>query len=363
MSTKKRRKRKKQKVYTIQWPVLLGLTMLLVALVLLFVGVVRALALPEGEAMTAETATHEPIIPAPTWSPLPVDVNFTKVHSTTVKVFFPDEGEIREMYLEEYILGVVAGEMPSSYSLEALKAQAVAARTYTLYAMRHGGCNSNSKADVCTSSSCCQTYRTEAKMHKSWGDTYTYRYSVIAKAVMETAGEVMLYKGKPINAMYHAASGGWTEDSENVYGSKYDYLRSVESPHEIGSRQTGQQVYTRQEVADRINGARPNARIEADKLEEQLLILSLFPSGRVEKVKINEDEISGRNFKKIFGLDSAMFTVEITADQVIFRTKGFGHGVGLSQAGANGMGADGADYHTILSHYYTGITFGIIGHY
>ena len=173
----------------------------------------------------------------------------------------------------------------------------------------------------------------------------------------------MLYNGKPINAMYHAASGGWTEDSENVYGSKYDYLRSVESPHEIGSRQTGEKTFTRAEVAEKINGACPGANMAADKLEEQLIILSLYPSGRVEKVQLNEDTISGRNFKKIFGLDSAMFTVEITDKEVVFRTKGYGHGVGMSQAGANGMGADGADYRTILSHYYTGVSFGIIGQY
>ncbi|MBR0206011.1 MAG: stage II sporulation protein D [Clostridia bacterium] len=363
MSTKKKkRSRKKQKVYTIHWPVLAGLTLLLVALVLLVVGAVRACALPEGDALTVEE-TPEPVIPAPTWSPLPVDINFTKVHSTYVKVFFPEKGEIQDMLLEEYILGVVAGEMPVSYSLEALKAQAVAARTYTLYSIRHGGCNTNPNADVCTSSSCCQTYRSDAKLRRSWGDQYTYKYSVIAKAVMDTAGEVMLYKGKVINAMYHAASGGWTEDSENVYSNRFEYLRSVESPHEIGSRQTGQQVYTRKEAAERINGARPAANVDPDKLEDQVKILSLYPSGRVEKIQFNEDVVSGRTAKKIFGLDSAMFTVEITDTEVIFRTKGFGHGVGMSQAGANGMAADGADYKTILQHYYTGVTFALIGQF
>ena len=177
--SKKKHSRKKPKVYTIHWPVLLGLTFLLVAVVLLIVGVVRACALPAGEAYVTEE-TDEPIIAAPTWSPLPVDINFTKVHRTTVKVFFPDEGEIREMLLEEYILGVVAGEMPASYGLEALKAQVVAARTYTLYSIQHGGCKTNPNADICTSSSCCQTYRTEAQMHKTWGVRYTYNYSLLA---------------------------------------------------------------------------------------------------------------------------------------------------------------------------------------
>ena len=362
MSTKKKRSRKKQKVYTIHWPILMGLTALLVALVLLAVGVVRACALPEGDALSVEE-TPEPIIPAPTWSPLPVDIDFTKVHNTMVKVFFPDKGEIRDMLLEEYVLGVVAGEVGSSYPMEALKAQAVASRTYTLYSIRHGGCKTNPKADVCTSSSCCQTFRTNEKLKRSWGDKYTYRYSVIAKAVMDTSGEVMLYNGKPINAMYHAASGGWTEDSENVYGSVYSYLRSVESAHEIGSRQTGTVTYGREEFVTRVNGARPNANMEESKLEEQMKVLSYYPSGRVEKMQLGEDVITGRIAKKIFGLDSAMFTVELTDSQIIFHTKGFGHGVGMSQAGANGMAADGADYKTILLHYYTGVSIGVIGQY
>ena len=128
MSKKKKRSRKKQKVYTVHWPILMGLTALLVALVLLAVGVVRACALPTGDALSAEESP-EPIIPAPTWSPLPVDVNFTKVHNTYVKVFFQDEGEVRDMLLEEYILGVVAGEVGASYARAALGARAVDTRT------------------------------------------------------------------------------------------------------------------------------------------------------------------------------------------------------------------------------------------
>ena len=359
--SKKKRSRKQQKVYTIQWPILLALTALLVALALLAVGVIRACALPEGDAFTEETP--EPIIAAPTRSPIPVDVNFTKVHRTKVKVFFPDEGEIREMLLEEYLMGVVSGEMPASYSLEAVKAQAVAARTYTLYSIQHGGCKTNPNADICTSSSCCQTYNSEKREHDKWGAQYPYYHSVIAKAVMDTAGEVMLYRGKVIDAMYHGASGGWTENSENVYSNAIPYLRSVESAHEIGSRQTGTVTYGREEFVERVNGARPNAHMVQENLQDQIKALSLYPSGRVEKLQLGEDVITGKTARKIFGLDSSMFTVEVTSDEVIFHTKGFGHGVGMSQAGANGMAADGATYKEILLHYYTGVTIGVIGQY
>ena len=362
MSTKKKRSRKKEKVYTVHWPILLGFTVLLVALVLLVVGVIRACALPEGDAY-AMKETPEPIIAAPTRSPIPVEINFTKVHSTYVKVFFQDEGEVRDMLLEEYILGVVSGEMPASYGLEAVKAQAVAARTYTLYSIQHGGCKTNPSADICTSSSCCQTYNSEKRMQEKWGDQYPYYHSVIAKAVMDTAGEVLLYNGKVIDAMYHGASGGWTENSENVYSNAIPYLRSVQSDREIGSRQTGEVTFGRGEFANRANGAVPNAHLVSDKLEEQVKVLSLYPSGRVEKLQLGEDVISGKTARKVFGLDSAMFTVEVTDTQVIFHTKGFGHGVGMSQAGANGMAADGADYRTILLHYYTGVHIGVIGQY
>ena len=267
------------------------------------------------------------------------------------------------MLLEEYILGVVAGEMPASYGLEALKAQVVAARTYTLYSIQHGGCKTNPNADICTSSSCCQTYRTEAQMHKTWSTRYTYNYSLLAKAVMDTAGEVLLYKGKVIDAMYHGASGGWTENSENVYSNAIPYLRSVECAHEIGSRQTGEVTYARATFVEKVNGARPNAHMTEENLEDQVKTLSLYPSGRVEKLQLGEDVITGKTARKIFGLDSSMFTVEVTDSEVIFHTKGFGHGVGMSQAGANGMAADGADYKAILLHYYTGVSIGVIGQY
>ena len=362
MSTKKKRSHGNQKVYTVHWPILMGLTALLVALTLLVVGVIRACALPEGDALSEEE-TPAPIIPAPTRSPIPVDIDFTKVHSTYIKVFFPEDGEIREMLLEEYLMGVVAGEMPASYGLEAVKAQAVAARTYSLYSIQRHGCKTNPNADICTSSSCCQTYNSEAKMRSKWGDQYEYYHSVIAKAVMDTAGEVMLYNGKVIDAMYHGASGGWTEDSENVYGNVIPYLRSVESAHEIGSRQTGEVTFGREEFANRVNGARPNAHMDPDKLEEQLKILSIYPSGRVNQLQLAEDTITGKTARKIFGLDSSLFTVEIGERQVTFHTKGFGHGVGMSQAGANGMAADGADYRTILTHYYSGVSIGLIGQY
>ena len=357
----KKRKRKKNRVVIINWGVGAPLTLLLVALILLGMGIAKACSNRAQAAQSAVIPQTE--APVPTRSPIPVTIDYEAVHSTWIKVWFDDTGELRDMQLEEYLMGVVAAEVPASYALEAIKAQAVAARTYSLYAISHGGCATNAAADICTNSGCCQAYRTEEALKERWGEEYAYYHSCIAAAIMDTAGQVLLYDGKPIDAMYHASSGGYTENSENVYANAIPYLRGVESPKEVGSRLSGERTYTRENFVQAANGANPDANLEADKLEEQVKILSAYPSGRVEKLQLGAVEITGKQARKMFSLDSAMFTVEITADSVIFHTKGFGHGVGMSQSGANGMALEGANYKCILTHYYTGVTIGRMGQY
>lgn len=358
----KKRKKKKNRYVVINWGITAPLVLLLVATILLIMGISKACS---NRALRAEaTGTPEPTaIPEPTRSPIPVVVDYESVHSTWIKVWFDDTGELRDMLLEEYLFGVVAAEVPASYSMEALKAQTVAARTYSLYSISHGGCNTNSDADICTSSSCCQAYRTEEQLKERWGEEYAYYHSCIDKALMDTAGEVLLYNNKPIDAMYHASSGGYTENSENVYANEIPYLRSVESPHEVGSRLSGEKTYTLADFVAAANGAKPDANLTVETIAEQVKILSNYPSGRVEKMQLGNVEITGKQARKMFSLDSALFTLEITDTEIIFHTKGFGHGVGMSQSGANGMALDGADYKTILLHYYTGVTLGVIGQY
>ena len=349
-------------MYLINWKMLLFLAASLVVLILAIRGFVKACAGAE-DASSQAGPTAEPIAAQPTRSPLPVVIDYEAVHSTWIKVYFADEGAVRDMLLEEYLIGVVAGEVPASYAYEAIKAQAVAARTYSLYSIQKHGCNSCDEADICTSSSCCQAYCTDERMKEKWGEEYAYYYSVIASAVMDTAGEVLLYDGKVIDALYHASSGGFTEDSEHVYSNAIPYLRSVESPHEVGSRLEGEKTFTRQAFVSLVNGAFPNAGLEEDKLFSQVEIMSTYASGRVELLRLGDEGVTGKQARKVFGLDSSLFTVEVTEEQVIFYTKGFGHGVGMSQSGANGMALDGADYKTILLHYYTGVTIGVIGQF
>lgn len=311
-------------------------------------------------ATPSPTPTATPT-PKPTLSPIPVDIDYTAVHDTKVKVYLHETGEVKEMYLEEYIIGVVADEVPAAYNIEAIKAQAVAARTYTLYNIRHHDSKKHPAADICTDSSCCQAYATEEERHAQWPEEYPYYFSKVCQAVMETAGEVMTVGGKTIDAMFHASSGGWTEDSEHVYSNKINYLRSVESPYEDDRYQDVTVTFTRKAFADKVNAAYPEAKLSADKLEEQVEIGSKFETGRVETMRLGGTEVRGTKFRSKLGLNSTMFTMDITADSVIFHTKGKGHGVGMSQSGANGMAKQGNTYKQILSHYYTHVKFGTIG--
>lgn len=302
--------------------------------------------------------------PRPTRSPVPVTVDYTAVHDTTVNVYFHETGKIVNMPLEEYMIHVTAGEVPASYPLEAIKAQAVAARSYTLYTIRHGGCakHKDEGADICTDSSCCQSYKPEEEMRAEW-DEFPYYYSMVCKAVMETAGEVMLYHSKPIDAMYHAASGGKTEDSEHVYKNAVSYLRSVDSPYENDKYNNVKKTFTREEFAEKINSLYPKANLDPARLEEQVKIESTYESGRVETLRIGGTTAAGTKIRKSLTLLSTLFTIEFTDENIIFHTWGNGHGVGLSQYGANGMARQGYTYKEILSHYYTGVKFGIIGQY
>jgi len=280
------------------------------------------------------------------------------IPSAAVTVRVHDGGSTTEQPLESYLVGVVAAEMPASFHEQALAAQAVAARTYTLYRIEHGGCNAHD-ADICTSSACCQAYASTETLRSRWGKAFADNLDRIERAINETAGEVLLYDGKPIDALYHSASGGSTENSEAVFAAAVPYLRAVESIDEVGSsRITGSKTVSREEFCKTVNDAYPNAALEADRLEQQVVIEQTGESGRVRSIRLGTETVSGKTVRKLFSLDSTLFTFTYTADAVRIDTKGFGHGVGMSQTGANAMGKKGSTYEEILLHYYTGVTLG-----
>ncbi len=270
-----------------------------------------------------------------------------------ITLYLHETGQRVTIPLEEYLVGVVAAEMPASFHIEALKAQAVAARTYTLTRL-NGGCSSG--CDLCSNSKCCQAYDTDGACRKKWGSSYNENIQKIREAVIETEGEALYYDGKLIEALYHAAAGGMTEDSENVFASARPYLRSVESENEVGSSHiTDEEHMTRKEFVKAVNAAWPKAKLSASKLEDQVDIKERFKSGRVETIRLGGATVTGRDLRGALELRSANFTIKYTKNDVIIYTRGYGHGVGMSQAGANGMAQEGAMYQEILKHYYTGV--------
>lgn len=286
-------------------------------------------------------------------SKAPSDINIEIESTEYVDVY--DDG-MENMNLEEYLVGVVAAEMPASFEVEALKAQAVAARTYTYYIKDHGGCSSHEGADICTDSGCCQAYITAARMQDNWGGNFENNLGKIKTAVEETKGQKIYYEGEEIQAFYHACSGGWTEDCSNVYQESLPYLKSVESSGEEGySHFYGRVSVEPGEFVNAMKEYSPSIDIDAGNLPSSIGEIKRFDSGRVESIKIGSEYFTGREVRGIFKLNSADFTVSVS-DKVIFDTKGFGHGVGMSQDGADAMAKLGSSYIDILTHYYTDVT-------
>ncbi len=306
----------------------------------------------------AENGNIEIRTPAPTL--LDLYAYFDWQETTEIRVYDHRADEIVTMDLEEYVVGVVSAEMPAWYEFEALKAQAVATRTYTLYSVAHGGCHTNPDADVCTNSKCCQAFSSHERMQNTWGKDYANNYNRVAQAVMETAGEVIVYDGKLCDALYHACSGGQTEDSEHVYANALPYLRGVSSPYEDPMRQEDVDFGV-DALAELIAAKYPESGITADNAREEIAIASAFESGRVDMLRLGKTTITGKQARNLFGLRSTMFTITRSEDGIVFHVKGFGHGVGLSQNGANGMAKHGSDYREILLHYYTGVAIASYG--
>ncbi|MDL2218325.1 stage II sporulation protein D [Christensenellaceae bacterium OttesenSCG-928-M15] len=269
-----------------------------------------------------------------------------------IDVYLHEQDRRVAMGLEDYLVGVVAAEMPSSFHEQALCAQAVAARTYTLRTMENGGCKSG--ADICSDSKCCQAYDSDEACRKKWNNGYASNIEKVRQCVYQTAGEALYYDGELIEALYHAASGGYTEDSENVFAGTKPYLRSVKSQNETGSSYiTDEKRMSKKDFVKAVNAAFKNAGLKTATLKEQVKTSETYSTGRVKTIQLGGATATGREFRAALELRSAWFTIEYKWDDVIIKTKGYGHGVGMSQTGANGMAQEGADYKEILAHYYT----------
>lgn len=265
------------------------------------------------------------------------------------------EGQVEEMSMGEYLWRVVAAEMPASFEPQALRAQAVCARTYSLWKM---GANTHQDqgADICSDPGCCQAYIDPQKAAENWGDKAQGNTEKITQAVSDTAGQVMTYDGRPIQAVFFSSSTSSTEDAQAVWGNSLPYLVSVSSPEgEEVPNYYSTVTLTRQEVEQKVKDAYPDADLTGDPAG-WLSGMTLTASGRVGSMKVGGVELSGGAVRTLFGLRSTCFQVTYQPETFTFSVTGYGHGVGMSQYGANTMAAQGSGWQDILQHYYTGVT-------
>ncbi len=274
----------------------------------------------------------------------------------TVKLLHTSTNKVEELGLDEYLYGVVSSEMPASFEKEALKAQAVVARTYTLYKIINGG-KKHGDANICDSSTCCQAWISKEKRLERWkAENRTEYWNKIVNAVNETKGKMITYNGKPINAFFHSNSGGYTEAPLNVWGgSGYPYLKSVETSGEDAYSQYSSKVtFTKKEFEEKIKKAHSNFKIDFSK-EDCIKIKEYTEGNRVKTIQIGNIELSGVEVRNLLGLRSANFKVTIEKDNIIFEVTGYGHGVGMSQTGADSLAKQGKNYEEIICHFYSGV--------
>ena len=274
----------------------------------------------------------------------------------TIRLLHAKTGEIEELPLDTYVKGVVAAEMPADFEKEALKAQAVVARTYTIYTIIHNN-NKHENADLCDNSNCCQAWISKDDRLSKWEEDKRDQYlKKIEEAVDSTNGKIITYNGEVIDAFFHSNSGGVTETPVNVWGgTNYPYLQSVQTAGEEGYKQYSSEVkLTKDEFINKIKETHPNLNIDFND-EHSIEIIEYTESNRVKTIKIGNINLSGVEIRKILGLKSTKFEVKVDNDSVIFTVTGYGHGVGMSQTGADSMAKQNSNYEDIIHHFYTDV--------
>lgn len=274
----------------------------------------------------------------------------------TVKVLHTKDNSIEEMKMDEYLLGVVSAEMPANFEEEALKAQAVVARTYTMYIIEHNS-NKHEGADICDNSACCQAWISKEDRFARWEESEREsNWDKIKETVNSTSRKVVTYNGEVIDAFFHSNSGGKTEEVSNVWGgADLPYLQSVETAGEDGySQYQSEAVFTKQEFENKMKEKHPEFIINYDE-SDCIKVLEYTQGNRVKTIKIGNLELSGVEVRSLLGLRSANFKTEINDNTIKFSVIGYGHGVGMSQTGADSMAKQGNNYEQIIKHYYTGV--------
>lgn len=291
--------------------------------------------------------------------PVNEEENYNKEYNygkyNIVKLLHTNTGEIEELNLDQYLYGVVSSEMPANFEEEALKAQAVVARTYTIYKITNG--NKHENADICDDSQCCQAWISKEARFEKWNETERENnWSKIVSAVESTKGKIIMYEGKPINAFFHSNSGGKTEIASSVWGGKDEpYLQAVETSGESNYTQYSSELtISKEEFIEKIKQYHSDFEIDFSS-DNQIEVLEYTEGQRIKKIKIGNLELAGTEIRNIFGLKSAKFEILVERENVKFNVLGYGHGVGMSQTGADSMAKEGKNYEEIIKHYYTGV--------
>lgn len=283
-----------------------------------------------------------------------VNFEYTYTKYGTIKLLHTKTNEVEEVPIDTYLCNVVSAEMPVEFEEEALKAQAIVARTYTIYKINN---KKHDNADICDDSTCCQAWISKEDRLTRWDGNKEEKWSKIEKCVNETKGKIITYDNQPINAFFHSNSGGKTELPVDVWGggSNMPYLQVVETAGENGYTQYESEVeLTNEEVIEKLREKYSDIQIDFNN-QEDIKILTYTSSGRVKTIKFGNHELSGTEARSIFSLRSTNFEISKTDGRVKFEVKGYGHGVGMSQTGADSMAKSGSTAEEIIKHFYVGV--------
>lgn len=272
----------------------------------------------------------------------------------TITLLHKKTGETEQVNLDDYLCNVISAEMPADYEVEALKAQAIVARTYTIYKILN---KKHDNADICDDSTCCQAWISKDDRLARWEESKREsNWQKIFDCVNSTKGKIITYDNQPINAFFHSNSGGVTEVPVNVWGGTgYPYLQSVETSGEDAYTQySSEVVFTQEELINKLKEKYTDISIDFSN-NDDIKILEYTESTRVKTVKFGNYELSGVEARTLFGLKSTNFEITKDGDNIKFSVKGYGHGVGMSQTGADSMAKNGSTAEEIIKHFYTGV--------
>lgn len=281
--------------------------------------------------------------------------NYDYKEYSTIKLLHTSYNSVQELPLDEYLLGVVSSEMPATFEQEALNAQAIVARTYTIYMIKNG--KKHEEADICDSAGCCQAWITKEDRMARWEEgVRDENWKKIENAVYSTKGKIITYNGEVIDAFFHSNSGGMTETPAGVWGgTNYPYLQSVSTAGEDAySQYSSEVVLTKEEFKNKILESHPDFSIDFAQ-DNCIEITEYTDSSRVKTIKVGNLNLSGVELRTLLGLKSTNFTFTIEGDNIKFDVIGYGHGVGMSQTGADSMAKQGSNYDEIIKHFYTDV--------